>query len=61
MLVVVGGRKTTDEEMLKSVRELIFEEKVSYIDHVIKEEYLERNTKIVWKISSCFVFLMFIN
>lgn len=34
LLVVVGGRKTTDEEMLKSAREIIHDDKIDYIDKV---------------------------
>ena len=34
LLAVVGGRKTTDEEMLKSAREVVYDEKIAYIESV---------------------------
>jgi len=32
--VVVGGSKTTDEEMLKSAREVVYDEKIAYLENV---------------------------
>lgn len=47
--MVVGGSKTTDEEMLKSAREVVYDEKIAYLENVryyFNYIYVEKNLPI---------------